>query len=337
MRLALQIACSLAFLGVALHQVSAREVVALLSGSGAPGTAWLVSWLIAAIAVGVLAALVNTVKWWLLLRATDIRLPWGRVLYHYLAGYFFNTIFTGAGEVKRVVDAGRESGNIAAVASSVFVERWTGVMGQLTVSLATLVVACGLHEGLLWLTLLNLAACVGLMGLFAALVVASRRASHEIALPRGGRGGWQGALEAFARVRGAPRVMAAAVALSFVVPLLGVACHACLGAALGTGLGFLWVVPIATVFGQLPVSLNGLGVQEVAYVALFERTGMAGAQAMALSMLGHLVRLAVGGLGGIALLTAAPLDGRVHTQERAEDAPALLPSVEGEEAPSLPV
>lgn len=334
MRLALQIACSVAFLCVALHQVSAHEVVALLSGSGGPGTTRLASWLVVAILVGVLAALVNTVKWWLLLRAAGARLSWGRVLYHYLCGYFFNTIFTGAGEVKRVLDAGRESGNTAAVASSVFVERWTGVMGQLTLSLVALLVACRMHEGLVWLTVLNLAGCAGLAALFVALAVASRRAARDTAPLRGWRGGWQGALEAFGRVRGAPGVMASAVALSFVVPSLGVVCHACLAAALGTGFGFLWVVPIATVFGQLPVSLNGLGVQEVAYVALFERTGMAGAQAMALSMLGHLVRLAVGGLGGIALLTGAPLAGRAHIEEWTEDAPAPASSVEGEEVPS---
>lgn len=335
MRLALQIACSIGFLCVALHQVSAREVVALLSGSGAPTPAGFVSWLAAAIAVGVLAALVNTLKWWLLLRAAGVRLPWGRVLHHYLAGYFFNTIFTGAGEVKRVLGAGRESGDTSAVASSVFVERWTGVMGQLTLSLAALLVACRLYVGLMWLTLLNLAGCVGLLGLFLALAVASRRASRHTAPLQGWRGGWQGALEAFGRVRGAPHVMAAAVALSFVVPVLGVASHACLAAALGTGLSFLWVVPIATVFGQLPVSLNGLGVQEVAYVALFERTGLAGAQAMALSMLGHLVRLVVGGLGGIAMLTGGRRPEEAYIQEWSDEAADPPSSREGKEVGSL--
>jgi hypothetical protein len=96
----------------------------------------------------------------------------------------------------------------------------------------------------------------------------------------------------------------AALAISLLVPVLVIACHACLGIALGTGLGFIWVVPIASVFGQMPVSINGLGVQEIAYLWLFELTGMGPEQAMAISVLAHGVKLAVGGLGGLLSLWA---------------------------------
>lgn len=283
------------------REVSAAEVLGMLGGGGRLNAVLpLLGGLALATVVAAGAALLNAGKWWLLLRACGVDLRWKRVAYHYLVGFFLNTIFTGLGEVKRVVDVGRESNHTAAVASSVFLERWTGVMGQLGLALVTLVVACRWYPGLTWLLGLDLLACFGLLGLFGALVVASSRPALSASTAE--TGGWNGALGAFRRARRAPAVMAVASTLSFIVPLLGVLSHAFLGVAVGLGLGFLWVVPIATVFGQLPVSFNGVGVQEVAYTALFERTGASLPQAMAVSLLAHGVKILVGGLGGLLSL-----------------------------------
>lgn len=310
MNVALKIICSVAFLVVAFHQVSPRELLhLLLYGHG--GAGWslfspLVWWIWAAAAIGLLCALVNTLKWWMLLRGAGIRMAWRRVFYHYLVGYFLNTILTGTGEVKRVVDVGRETGNTSAVLTSVFIERWTGVSAQLTLSLAALIVASSIYSGLAWLVAFNAAACFMLFALYVALVVASRRSAAPQA-PVSGRlqRMWATALVAFAETRKARGVMLGAAVLSVIVPLLGVVFHACLGLALGTTLGFVWVVPIASVFGQMPVSINGLGVQEVAYLKLFQITGLTVEEAMGVSMLAHGVKLSVGALGGLLSLWAA--------------------------------
>ena len=60
--------------------------------------------------------------------------------------------------------------------------------------------------------------------------------------------------------------------------------------ALGLGLHlslsmFLLIVPIAGVFASLPVTLNGLGVRETAYLFLFGMAGVAARDAIALGLL----------------------------------------------------
>jgi len=311
-RLALKLFCSIAFLYVALRQVELGQVARLLANSRAASGGALLSplslWTLLAVGVSLSASLVNSTKWWLLLRGAGLDVAWRRAAYHYLVGYFLNNIITGLGEVKRVVDVGRETGAVSAVASTVFVERWTGVTGHLFVSLIAVSVAASRYESLRPVWVFNACACVGLLLVFVVLAGASARGgdgldsgsvSQEerplVAL-------WRSALDAFARMRGARGVMGAACGLSLVVPLMNVVIHGCLGAAIGAGWGFVWVVPIAGVFGQLPVSFNGVGVQEVAYVSLFACTGVGGAQAVAISVLAHGVKVAVGAVGWVLSL-----------------------------------
>ncbi len=356
MKASIRVLCSVIFLAVALRQVNLHEMATLL----ASGWGWLspAPWLFCgAVAIGLLSALVNTLKWWTILRAFDVELPWRRVLYHYLVGYFMNTILTGTGEARRILAVGNESGHTAAVATSVLVERWSGVTTQMLVALFALAVACRTSNGLLPLTVICLLACAFLLGSYAAL----RRSSLRLApsststaeegedpdtsanapgrqrrfsrLLKRARHGWMEGLSSLERLHRSPATLMTVVALSLLVPLLAIACHACLGLAVDShpaanhtiDLTFLAMVPIAVVFGQMPISVNGLGIQEVAYLRLFEMSGMSASQALAISMLYHVVKLRVGGLGGLlALLAGVPEAGRIS--ERVDEVGIAAPT-----------
>ena len=82
---------------------------------------------------------------------------------------------------------------------------------------------------------------------------------------------------------------------------------------LGKGLGlntplalFLLCVPIANVFASLPLTLNGLGIRETAYLVLFGMVGMGRNDAIALGLLWFAATM-LGGLTGIAAFIKTPL------------------------------
>ena len=70
---------------------------------------------------------------------------------------------------------------------------------------------------------------------------------------------------------------------------------------------FVLCVPIANVFASLPVTLNGLGVRETAYLMLFGMAGMARADAIALGLLWFAATV-LGNLTGVVafVLTETP-------------------------------
>jgi uncharacterized membrane protein YbhN (UPF0104 family) len=78
--------------------------------------------------------------------------------------------------------------------------------------------------------------------------------------------------------------------------------------ALGLGLTvplslFILCVPIANVFASLPLTLNGLGIRESAYLLLFGMAGVRKEDAIALGLLWFAVTLVGGMTGSIAFVT----------------------------------
>jgi uncharacterized membrane protein YbhN (UPF0104 family) len=78
------------------------------------------------------------------------------------------------------------------------------------------------------------------------------------------------------------------------------------GLGLSTPLGvFLLCVPIANVFASLPLTLNGLGIRESAYLVLFGMAGMARQDAIALGLLWFAATM-LGGLSGAIAFVSTP-------------------------------
>lgn len=77
------------------------------------------------------------------------------------------------------------------------------------------------------------------------------------------------------------------------------------GLGFGTPLSlFILCVPIANVFASLPLTLNGLGIRESAYLVLFGMAGMGKNDAIALGLLWFAVMVVSGLTGGVAFVTS---------------------------------
>ena len=122
------------------------------------------------------------------------------------------------------------------------------------------------------------------------------------------------------RARSSPiwtlRACSAALALSVLVQSELAACQYLLARGIGVNASlslFLFCVPVAGVFASLPLTVNGLGVREGAYLVLFGMAGMDRSNAIALGLL-WFVSTALGALPGSIAFVVLPV-GSTYSSE----------------------
>lgn len=263
-------------------------------------------WLGAAIALHIFAVVAGTLRWRALLRARGISLPLPILLRSFLVGRFigaFTPSTTGL-DGYRALDVARRTGETAASASVIVVEKLVGLVAM--ASVCAVLLPFGLAERL------------GAPGLAAALAMAggagaglyvlssparAQRVARALPGPLGARG------EKIARGLAGAGLGAGTITRSLA---LGMATHVCLSAtfaatarALGVGLslGELLGIGNAIVIAVLlPVSVGGVGVREGAAVALFTGAGVVTTDAVLVALLSYLTGQVPALLGGLLLL-----------------------------------
>ncbi|MFC1693362.1 lysylphosphatidylglycerol synthase transmembrane domain-containing protein [Candidatus Latescibacterota bacterium] len=103
----------------------------------------------------------------------------------------------------------------------------------------------------------------------------------------------------------APSVLCYTFGISLVFQFIGVIATYLVALSLGSTVSFIYfliLLPVIWVAGMMPVSINGIGVREGAFVFLFSTTGMAAEMALAISLLWLVQNIGLGVMGGIVLL-----------------------------------
>lgn len=261
-----------------------------------------------AVALQMAGVFVSALKWWLLLRALNQRLPYLWAVRVYLIGQFFNNFLPTmiGGDTVRVLLVRRRGVHAAAAIASVWVERLSGFVAL------TLIGWSGL--GLSWQLLAG--APPVRLGVLFSLLAASLAIGVALAAPVGARVlarlglpnilDWRGRLQRTAvtisgyRTQG--RTVAVVTALAFAYQLSWVAVHVVAARALGLEVPLqlmLLMVPVSDIVGLVPIFFNNLGAREGTFVVFLSQLGRPAATAVALAFLIFLVRLLVGCLGGI--------------------------------------
>jgi len=104
----------------------------------------------------------------------------------------------------------------------------------------------------------------------------------------------------------APGVLLMTFWWSIVFQFCGIVSTWLIGVALGADLSFLYfliLLPVVWLLSLLPISLNGLGVREGAFVLLFGAVGMVREQALAISLLWFGQTILLGIIGGFFFMT----------------------------------
>jgi glycosyltransferase 2 family protein len=210
----------------------------------------------------------------------------------------------------------RETGEPARATMSVFMERNTGLCALLAVALAAASVAPAVSLGRLSLTTLVwlLAGAYAAVNVVLLSPAAYRAADRLIAATPLARLRPRTAslYEALVPYKTAMPAIAAAVGLSLVFQALVIAVVFLNARALSLDVPLSAVavfVPLVSLAGMVPVSVNGLGVREALYILLFGKIGVSAELAVSLALLYLAVTLISSLPGGLVYaLQRTPID-----------------------------
>jgi glycosyltransferase 2 family protein len=233
-------------------------------------------------------------RWLVLLRPlAAARPPFREVLRVFFVSTFVGTFLPASvgGDAVRAWALSRYGVRLSDSVASVLLDRAFGIVSILLVGgAAALVAPPSVPSWLPPATLaLALATCV------AMAVALFSRTAERVTHAALGRVPWtraagagRGVIAAFHRYRSHPAALLNVLAGSIGVQGLRIAQAWLLGLALGIPLGpalYLVYVPVILLVMQIPITINGLGTSQWAFVSLFGESGVAAADAFALSIL----------------------------------------------------
>ncbi|MGH8998009.1 MAG: lysylphosphatidylglycerol synthase transmembrane domain-containing protein [Acidimicrobiia bacterium] len=244
-------------------------------------------------------------RWQRVLVALDVNTGLGRLVSHYLAGQFVGNFLpsTIGGDVVRVSRLSATAPGTAPF-TSVVLERLTGWIVLPVLTLVGLLAQPGLLR-LGVATSLAVALSVGTLLLLAGVVAVA--GSRRIAGRFAQREGWTRFIGAVhlgvGRLRRHPGAAAGVLMVAFVYQLSTVLVVYLATAALDLHLPLAAVLafaPAVAIAQVLPLSLNGLGVREGAFVLFLGPLGVGASEAIAVGLLVYAMTLAVSLLGAPA-------------------------------------
>lgn len=258
---------------------------------------------LAVVAIYVAGQVMSAWRWNLLGAILKIPAPFIDYLAYGFIGMFTNVFVPGliGGDALRAIYLGRRHQRLGDAIASVAADRIVGLIGLFWMTAAIAALSHRLPRAV---TLPVIAVGALTLAGFAALPLIGKLAAK---LPA-----WIArAATTIEPYFSRPLRLMPAIGLSIALQLLLAVCQWILARGLGLAAPltlFLFCVPIANVFASLPVTLNGLGVRETAYLMLFGMAGMAKEDAIALGLL-WFAASALGNLTGVVafVLTDTPL------------------------------
>jgi uncharacterized membrane protein YbhN (UPF0104 family) len=234
-------------------------------------------------------------------------------------GMFTNLFVPGllAGDAARAIYLGRPRNRMGEAIASIVADRAVGLVGLFWLAAASAIFLNYAHLPSSVITPTILVGALALGGYLASPLLA--RLIHLMPRPIRRAGG------IVAPYLHRPGTLLIPIALSVALQTILAVGQYSLAKGLGLSVPlslFLLCVPIANVVASLPLTLNGLGIRESAYLVLFGMAGMRKEDAIALGLLWFAATVVSGLTGGIAFVTTP--------------APAALPKAAGI-APSPPL
>ncbi|MBX7144612.1 MAG: flippase-like domain-containing protein [Oligoflexia bacterium] len=273
-------ALAIAALATLCFLADIRELWATLSQL----TPWSLSYLML---VSALLIYISALKWGLFLEHLGDRVAIAHLFGLYLIGYFVNLLMPSylGGDVVRSYYVGKKVGQHEAAAATIL-ERYTGLVAMLVLAAATM-----------WfVSLVTLEIKLAVLIIGAGLVVLTYCALADWPLRRMESVRFLVPIvkslrkiqEGFRLVKGAPALLGKAMLLSFLYHTFTVLNTAAAGWVVGwetAPLGDLFVVlPIILLVGAVPLTPQGLGLQEGAFFFFLQGVGATPAQALGVAL-----------------------------------------------------
>jgi uncharacterized protein (TIRG00374 family) len=291
----LRLVVSLGFIGVVLYFINIREVV--------DATFALNPWyLIAAFVLTYLDRALMSYKWNLLL-AINVKLPFFVLFRTYLVAPLCGMLFpsTIGGDLFRLYSLSRYKVNASDVVASMLMERLIGFVALLALASLSLGGASYVMQdrwaafgGIWWALLIGAMTSVGVIGAMHGVggkymnQLAERCSSYPIV------GKLYRVYVACCAYRNHLRTVAVVCAWSLLEQMTPILTNILLVQALHIHVSWLElvaIIPVIVLAIRLPISFDGVGVQEGLYVALFGLVGVSASEAFLLSTMARVTPL----------------------------------------------
>ncbi len=237
----------------------------------------------------ILNYIVGAIRWKSLLvhkNSDKVGIPY--LINLYFIGAFFNNFMptTIGGDVYKVYKLGKKINSTVDSFSATFMERFTGVIALVLISVVSLMQLLGL-----WGVIL----LVGfILSILAGFVVLSFLSTKYEKLKK--------IYDSMTLYREHKKVLLWAFITSFLIQLFAIFTQYFVFKALGVDLPIvysLFVFPIITLASFFIPSLNGVGVQDALYMRFFLTVGVVEPVSLSASIIYHLFRLGVSLIGGV--------------------------------------
>lgn len=294
-----RVAVSIAVLGILLLKIGVVEVIDKLIQAK-------LELVVAGMLIYLAANLVNIYKWQLILAGQGDRVPFRNLFSIFYVGVFFNNLLLTnfGGDVIRVMRLARLTERPAVAAGSVVADRVSSTFALLLIAVVPAIFQLRLL-GWKWALLVI---SMFLLSVLVIALLASERAVRRLGRLPLLRGGLMGLREhvrhfyySLYELRGQKGVLALVMLISLFYQALQIVTIYLLGLALEIEISiinYFLFIPIVLAVSMLPISLNGLGVREGAWVALFSLVSVPDTAALSLSLLTLLLMSVVSLLGG---------------------------------------
>jgi uncharacterized membrane protein YbhN (UPF0104 family) len=264
-------------------------------------------WLVLSFSLHAFGLLFSAYRWQILALAQGDRIPLGYLTKSYIVGKFFNTFLPTSfgGDIVRIWDGSKYSSSVAKSSAIVVVERMTGIIVLFLFAAGARLEMAGRIPVIWAAQVLGLAGLAGIVVFFLPVVGRALRRG-----PRHGliRKTFDKALlfrETIIAYRHQPGPFLRATLWAVLLQLNVIVYFILIGKALRLPiplLDYFVFIPLVLLLQILPVTINGLGVREGAYVAIFAFYGLSSSTALSFSFLDLAYSLIIGLIGAAIYL-----------------------------------
>ncbi|HTY08988.1 MAG TPA: lysylphosphatidylglycerol synthase transmembrane domain-containing protein [Candidatus Edwardsbacteria bacterium] len=301
--LLLRIAISLALIAWILYKVDRRQLMGTIRAIDP----WLA---LLAVAAYVVVNGLCAWRWQVLLRARGVETGFWPLQRYFLNGLFFGNFLptTVGGDLMRAYLVADQCSKRSDALASVLVDRVIGLFGVILTGVAGLILVArtGQELALLKAMAVSITAALLLVALFLnkALV---RKFRWMLRVPLIERIEQQ-LVDFYHSIyvyRTHPLAVVWAFLQSLLIQLMVVVTAYCIALSMHLGISirpFVLYMPVIGAVSMVPVSINGWGLQEGAFIVFFGRAGLSRPEALSLGFLYHLVAVAISLAGGLLWL-----------------------------------
>jgi uncharacterized membrane protein YbhN (UPF0104 family) len=310
MKLLIKIFISLAMLILALRLVDINELKQSLLSIPLPTLGVVV-------VIFFFGQLLSSYKWWLLARSGSIEVPWLLAVRAYFLGMAVNCFGLGTvgGDLARALVLGSKSKQNPTALASVFADRVHGITVLAAIGVVSMVFSGRQHIGSEYLVLLPVCIIAVVMAWYFGPSIALA------VLPKGGalHRNMEQIAQVFPRD---PATISYISLISLVFHLLQIGLHQIMAAGFGIQIPWpvlLVTIPVINILSSLPISWNGLGVRENAYIFFLAPLLLSREHAIAFGVMWLLATAISSAIGGLVLVFSKDLgwkteSGRVMTK-----------------------